>query len=475
MFFRQYYRIAGVILLLGMPFMPTVADGPSPETKNKRTQARATEGKRVPALRDLILRISMEHPRIQSRARELMAALKRAKFSSWTYPDPRIGVFWLNGPYKRDLRFIRDQTPMTGIEYRLMQAIPFPGRLTVASKLADEDANIRRFQLALEKNRIVGEFLELLTRARAAHETIRLAESYAERMNVVADAARTRYAVGKGNLADVSRASLKAEAYRERIIKLKGAFDDQVARMTYYLVGDIDETKQKSVDQTAGKLIRELIRKNEPGEYVNRLRRNTPESAKDLPNRSLLIALSKTKITRAEKDRTLARMNYLPDFEVFAAYRKRAFIDNDPAQGENFMSFGVTIRVPLWSGISNTHRVAEKKARLDAARMNATDILRRETTMFEALKSRRRTAMDRFSLYSKRLIPTAVQARDSARLAYETGKVDFDVFLSSWDTLYMLEADRIRLQAAAHRQMILMALVYNEILPRVSVAKGDRK
>ncbi len=407
-------------------------------------------------LREVMLRMSVKHPRVRARARALAAALKKSRFKAGIYPDPRIGVFRVNGPYKRDLRFIRDQTPMSGIEYRLSQAIPFPGRLTMAAGIADEDAALRRLELALEKNRVALEFLELLVHARAVQAKLKLTRGYAKRMSIVADAARTRYSVGKGNLADVSRADLKARDYEARILSLRAEYQADLNRLAYYLGDPIASTDA---------LLKRLEREHDLRRYLRTLRRDVPEDAKTLKDRSPVIALARTRTRRAKRGVTLANMNYLPDFEVHAAYRKRAYIESDPARGENFMSFGLTVRVPLWSGIANRHRTAVQRARVEASRIAADDVLRRETSAFQALKSLRLGVLARMELYAQRLIPAASRARDSARLAYETGKVDFDVFLNSWDALYLLRTEYIDLEASARRRLLRQAMLFNAILP----------
>ena len=404
-------------------------------------------------LKDALLRLSVEHPGVQARARRLSAAIEGAGYLGRTYPDPRLGVFWLNGPYKKDLRFVKDKTPMTGVEFRLMQAIPFPGRLSLRADIADTDVVVRRLELALVKNKIAAEFLGVLTDLNSLKERLNLLRGYLARIKVVREAARTRYSVGRGNLADVSRAELALQKYRQLLLQLEGQYHSAGKRLNYYLS-----------DETNDNIPLDLA---ELKDYIAGLDIQTDSFEQDdiLKNSSLNIALAKTRIVITEKESDLAKMNYLPDFEVFAAYRKRAYIESDPARGEKFMSFGLTVRVPLWSALANPPRVREKSELQSSARMSSRDVLLRETSIWRVALTRKSALKERLELYQKKLIPTARSSLSSARLAYQTGKVDFDVFLSGWNALFALESEVIELEAERNKQMILIATILNKILP----------
>ncbi|MEQ9366299.1 MAG: hypothetical protein RIF32_18815, partial [Leptospirales bacterium] len=93
------------------------------------------------------------------------------------------------------------------------------------------------------------------------------------------------------------------------------------------------------------------------------------------------------------------------------------------------------------------------------------NIIERERSMLDSARIDYKTLSERLKIYNESLIPQASQSVDSARLAYETGRADFDSFLSSWDMLYNLEAERIRLRADRDKQVLLMAFLLNVILP----------
>lgn len=436
------------------------------------------------ALRKILLDISTRHPRILERARELAARLAAANYKSSRYPDPGLGVAWSNYPYKKDFRLIDDQTPMTGIEITVSQPIPFPGRLTLESKIADVDASASRLRLGIEKNLIAREFLGTLLEAQSASETLQLARSFTERIKIVSEVANTRYAVGKGDLSDVSKAGVRYAAFQDRVRHLEGSLQTRYRSLVYFLGDDSDLEVLGDTSSPEGNVGNET-----PATVSARLApvltggRGLPkymQSLHSLMNRekllveqeSLAAALSALEIDRQEKEKYLARMQYLPDFEVFASYRKRGNIQNDPAQDEDFMSFGFKMRVPLWSALNNHNNVEAKDELQKSARFSERNIIERERSMLDSARIDYKTLSERLVLYNESLIPQASQSVDSARLAYQTGRADFDTFLSSWDMLYNLEAERIRLRADRDKQVLLMAFILNIILPDHTTARA---
>ena len=429
-------------------------------------------------LRILLLDISTQHPRILERARELAALLAAANYKSSRYPDPGLGVAWSNYPYKKDLRLIDDQTPMTGIEITVSQPIPFPGRLTLESKIADVDASASRLRLAIEKNLIAREFIGTLLDAQSVHETIQLTRSFTERIKIVSEVANTRYAVGKGDLTDVSKAGVRYAAYRDRVRHLEGSLGTRYRSLLYYLDGSVDQASfevspektdpgesASSPTKTPELLASILAKGRDVPAYIQDLQNQLGRDDLSIERESLAVALASLEIDRQEKEKYLARMQYLPDFEVFASYRKRGNIPNDPAQDEDFMSFGFKMRVPLWSALSNHNNVEAKDEMEKSARFSERNIAEREKSMLDSARIDYKTLNERLVLYNESLIPQASQSVESARLAYENGRADFDTFLSSWDMLYNLEAERIRLRADRDKQVLLMAFILNVILP----------
>ncbi len=461
---------------LGAQFVTGLSGAPAAPPPVSQPDARVVPGADRPRdLKGLVLELSVKHPRLVMKARELAARLAEAKSRGRAYPDPRLGLAWTNAPYRKDWAYDDQRTPMTGFEYRLMQAVPFPGRLSTAAKLSDLDAQTKRLELAAEKNRLTRELLAGLVRTRLKRELLALTESYLPRMKITAYTARTRYSVGRGTLADVSRAELMLSLYEQRAVALRGELEEEARRLDYLLTplagpgsGPLTGppgTQPKSDFASLIPLEHGL------SAYMRKLDAVRTLDPQLLPRESVVVAMRDVLIARGQTERALAAYEYLPDMELFAAYRVRANISGDPVRGEDFVSFGVTFRVPLWSALSTPPLRDAKLAQTQAAQAARRDASLEVQAMFRELRARHERLGREIALYDERLVPQAESARDSARQAYETGKVDFEVLLMSWDTLYMREAELLRLRSLMNIQLLKMADIFNRILPEVKAPK----
>ena len=100
-----------------------------------------------------------------------------------------------------------------------------------------------------------------------------------------------------------------------------------------------------------------------------------------------------------------------------------------------------------------------------SARFSERNVIERERSLLDSARINYATLNDRLVAYDETLIPQATRGVESARLAYETGRANFDTFLNSWEMLYNLEAERIRLRADRDAQVLVMAYLLNAILP----------
>ena len=247
-------------------------------------------------LAETIQQLNQRHPRVQERALQLAASLDEASYRGSVYPDPMLGISFRNLPYKRNLPIILDQEPMTGIEYMLTQPIPFPGRLSAEAEIADLGARASRLRLALEKNTVTREFLLALIEFRNASESLALAENYGDQSRVVADTARARYSVGRGNLAGVTRANLDQDRYNERIERLQGLRDSWQRRLEYYF----PENETPPTDSL-------LALSREVDGYLAELWREMQAAELNVATESLLVALGRVETERTGRDESLAR------------------------------------------------------------------------------------------------------------------------------------------------------------------------
>jgi len=425
-----------------------------------------------------IVEMSTNHPAVRSEALRLSARLKAASFASRTYPDPSIefstqhssGDETMWNPDFAVRRMFRDAR-----EFRISQPIPFPGRLTLGTRIADLEAEAQRLQLGIEKNELIEQFLSALVEIKTLKEILAVTGEISEKMRIMSDAARARYAAGEGSLADVSRANLRRQSYLQRMSEIESMAAERTRELDYF-VFHTEEMPEHALHHPSA-VIRLMEKPRELTAYLDRIRQKASDSSMSLEDQSLEIALAKIQENRQENEKSLAKMNYLPDFELFAGYRREDFHTSDFSRifRENFVTAGVSIRLPLWSGLSNHLQVESRDYDLRAARASSENILRRHHAEFYAVRERILSDRQRIEIYSTGLVPQAEQARDSSFLAYQAGRVDFSTVLESWDNLYMQKTEKIRLEGDAARRVLMLAKILNILIPETQNEKPENE
>jgi len=133
----KIYRMVGLIGILLVSFISVMAQS-SPQKSLD--------------LSHLIERAISENP--QLRAAHTQVDVYGSKISqAGALPDPVLGVNLLNVPVNT-FRF--NQEPMTGKQVTLMQAFPFPGKLSLESKIAIDQQHIADSQYQELKNQLIG-------------------------------------------------------------------------------------------------------------------------------------------------------------------------------------------------------------------------------------------------------------------------------------------------------------------------------
>jgi outer membrane protein TolC len=397
-------------------------------------------------------RVLGEHSLLNARRSRLAAALARARATGRQYPDPMLGIAYVNAPYNRELNFKLDGSPMSGIEYRLTQPVPFPGRLTLKAKIADNESEIARLEYALARNDLAEQWLLFLREWQTTTSILRLSREYEGYMRLLEQSARARYATGAGNLSLVALATLKAGKYRQMVIDQRGRQAALQEKALYF--------------STPAATLAALSKPAE--EYILALARDLPTSSDYLSDTSLAQAMSREKDQQAGREINMTRLNYGPDMEVFAAFRKNDYVEYSQTTGvkrQDYMSAGVRFRVPLWSALSTPAETDSKKKDKEMQEAALQEIAAREKVFYQGGLEILRATRERIRAYKTELIPSGRANLNSSRLAYETGALDLALVLEARDILYKWESELLLLELDYSRQALALAKLANRILP----------
>jgi len=163
-------------------------------------------------------------------------------------------------------------------------------------------------------------------------------------------------------------------------------------------------------------------------------------------SRQELVA-AKLDIERAKHEKSLAKLEYFPDFTFGVDYIEvGSGHTTQPNDGQDAWMGKVAISVPIWFDKLEA-QVEEKKALLESSKKSYENVVNNIAYEVEDLYFKITTYKSITSLYKTALVPQAEQAFEATRIGYETGKVDF---------LNWLDSERVLLQTrlAYYRAMV---------------------
>jgi outer membrane protein TolC len=320
------------------------------------------------------------------------------------------------------------------------QGLPYPGKLTLRSKVAATEADAARWSYEDTRVRLIAElkvaYLDyiLITRTLAI---VGRSKTALEQYRGIAEA---RLAVGKASQQDVLRAGLELSILLGRIASLE---QDQTMRRS-----DIN----RLLNRTQGT----PVPVSDPVEIqpAASLEQLLAHAAVRYPG----IKRNEQLINRGQQALTLAQKERLPDFGV--SFTTQKYTGMPWMYGVDFM-----VTLPIYAQRKQLPMVAEAVASLESAtrmRENAlTDVAARVTQAHAALV----TSQNLMNLYRDSVLPQARLALESSTADYEVGSVDFLTVITNFITVLDYEVNYEE-QSARRRQALarLEALVGVEFI-----------
>ncbi len=307
-------------------------------------------------------------------------------------------------------------------QFRVEQAVPFPGKLGLKGEIADLGAVIGAYGTDVLED-------DLILQAKFAYYEIYrlqrhelLIHEFQSKLQDFESVAATQYEVGRGMQQSILKAQLERNTLSQRLLDLAW--------------------QRKSAAETLAKLINRPVSLSTP----TTIEITAPELP-ELDERVLLSMALKyrpeynafdTSAERADVSIDLAKKMYYPDFAFNISYFDVAESDiPSNADGKNALALGVSVKVPLQRG--------RLKARLQEARLNRNQVdagieslVYSFRTRIADIISRVREDVRQLELYEEALIPQAETTLAATLSAYTTGRTDFLNLLDSERVLFMI-------------------------------------
>ena len=392
------------------------------------------------ALAGLVAELEQRSPELAAARREVDMRVARIA-PAGAPPDPTLFVGYMGG-FTRPPFFPSSSTPDGFRWLGVSQELPFPGKLTLKSRVAATEADTTRWTYEDTRVRLVSElksaYFEYVLTARSL-EIVRRNKELLDQFRRIAEA---RFSVGRAAQQDVLKAQLEISLLVERLAVLERqriAVQAEVNRLLY-------RAPETPVAANAAFEIHAVI------ENVEALR---AQAAQRFP----ALRRDEQRINAGQQGLALARKEQLPDFGVNVTFQR--FVGDMPYMwGFDFM-----VKVPIFWQRKQRPMVAEAAAALEGAKRmresTLADTTARVTQEYVAMSTSRQL-MD---LYNDSVLPQARLALESSVAAYEVGTVDFLTLLTNFVTVLNYEVSYEE-QTAQYRQALarLEPLVGSEFI-----------
>ena len=366
------------------------------------------------------------HPEIKSLDAELNSKRANAGHET-TYPDPKIGVAFRNYPTRSYTPNDRayDTPSMTGIEYSISQEIPFPGKLTLQGK-ASRFIEMEFLHFAKSrKNQFLLEYLSQLVRLKSSEKKIILKDLIRKTLESQKTISASTFATGNSALSKTLKLQVEGTVSQEREIEFTRDKKNAIASLEYFKTDNTNLAKILEVD--VSKYLLEKLA------FVKSEKQNLKLNLVENPN----YKLASVAIERAKNESKLSSILHAPDTEIFFAYMKRrnqiVTVDNGPLDYRimdnteyrgNLFSFGINVRVPVWSFFSS-HDLKERsqentKSKTFELERNKLFLESNFDKLFVTLES----LESQIELYQKKLLPELSKSLSALSSQYGSGKID---------------------------------------------------
>ena len=338
--------------------------------------------------------------------------LRRSQVTS--LPDPKVGITYQPYPL-----FTARGTQRT--QWRVEQAVPFPGKLGLKGDIADFGAEIARYEALTFEHDLLFEAKRAYFELYRIEQQLGLIRAFQERLQDFEENAATQYIVGTGMQQAILKAQLERNALSQRDLSL--------------------ELLHRSATETLARLLNTPAREIELGELKAPAIMMVSEDAlleAALRLRPEAMALGAAE-QRTDAQIALAEKEFFPDFGFNVTYFDVGTASIPAtATGRDALAIGVSLNIPLWRGRLKS-QLAEAKIKKNQvqARIEGLDIAFK--TQIADLVSQITQEKEQLTLFEEALIPQAETTRQATLSAYTTGRTDFLDLLDAERMLFSLQ------------------------------------
>ncbi len=389
----------------------------------------------------LVDEVVRANPRLTAMERQV-AALKTRAVAVQKWMDPMIAVEYSNFPWNT---WALGDSPMTGIQVKVTQTFPFPGKngRREATVLAQAEVkSLERKELTVQLRAAVKQNYLALTLVRQLRG---LSQEHIVSIEKLLARVRLRYEVGRGNQKDI----LGLELLRDKLEDELEDFERNDRELTASINSALHRDPRTSIST--------------PVESVSVSPGHSYEELLELARQyrpMLAVFEQRSRASKLAADQT--EWERRPDFTFWLGYRFR--IEAGMDDGTDFLSIGASVPLPF-DYLDTTD--AQKAGHLEEARaaqhgrIGALDDI--AFGLEKSLAAWRR-ALSKEETYRESLVPQARRTLDASLLAYETDRTDFfSIYRAELDLIAFERTIRTARITTAKMKVAVEAMVGTEL------------
>ncbi len=368
---------------------------------------------------------------IKARAEALAAIPAQAG----SLPDPTVNVGLLNVPTSN---FNLHAEDMTMLEMGVSQTIPFPGKLALREKIAEQEALAAADSVDEARLRLAREVKQSWWRLFYYDRALNLLDETERVFQQLIDSAQAKYQVSKGTQQDVLLAQLELSKLKTEKLELISLRHTQNARLNALL--DRGSEMPVHIPTEAEFKLPDII--------------EATLQDKALQIRPLFAQHQKM-LDAAQTKVDLAKQDFYPDFTVGGGY---AFRQNNPTgqSRSDFASVQLSMNVPIYANRKHAKAVDQRQSELLQEQYSLKDEHHKIQAEIAAKAAEYQQAKEKLLLLEHEIIPQAQQTVDSLLAGYQVSQTNFTDLLRTQLSLFQYQAQYW--QALSDTQQLLAEL-----------------
>lgn len=365
-------------------------------------------------LASLVAELGTNSPEIAAARREV--DMRSARIApAGTPPDPTLSIGYMSG-FARPPFFPSSATPNAFRQVGVSQEIPYPGKLSLRSRIAAIDADAARWSVEDTRLQLAAELKAMYFEYQFASRSLDIVRRNREVLDHFRQIAEARFSVGQAIQQDVLKAQLEISSLIERTTVLERQRDALRARINGLLYRD------QNIPLSPELPFATLPLPSDAGVLRAQALERYPALKRD-----------EQQITKAQQQLSLARKEYLPDFGINVTAQQPPG-DMPWMYGVDFM-----VKVPIFWQRRQRPMVAEAAAGLEAGRRMRDTTVARAEAMVGELHVNATSARRLMDLYTGSVLPQARLTLESSLASYQVGKAEFLTVLTNFVSVLTYE------------------------------------